>query len=86
MDIADNCSCIAGIPSIHGHRRQLLLHCRHTVHPWTSPTIAPALPAYRPSMDIADNCSCIAGIPSIHGHKKAPQSGAKSAWNYRSFN
>jgi hypothetical protein len=28
------CSCVVGIPSIHGHRRQLLLHCRHTDHPW----------------------------------------------------
>jgi hypothetical protein len=46
-------------------RRQLLLHCRHTGHPWPAsncsciagipaihgpPAIAPALPAYRSSM------------------------------------
>ncbi len=54
-----NCSCIAGIPSIHGSMPaiapalqafrpsmdqclQLLLHCRHSVHPWTSKTSAPA--------------------------------------------
>jgi len=42
----------AGIPSIHGHRRKMLLHFRHTVHPWTSPENAPAFPAYRPSRDI----------------------------------
>ena len=32
-------SCVVGIQSIHGHMpttaRQLLLRCRHTVHPWT---------------------------------------------------
>src|SRR5690606_33941350 len=30
----------------------LLFRCRHAVHPWTSPTTAPALSAYSPSMDI----------------------------------
>ncbi len=38
--------------AIRGHRRQLLLQCRHTDHPWPSPEIAPAFPAYRPSMAI----------------------------------
>jgi len=36
MDIAGICSCNSGIPSIHGHRRNLLLQFRHSVHPWTS--------------------------------------------------
>jgi len=29
---------------------QLLLHGWHTGHPWPSPAIAPALPAYRPTL------------------------------------
>src|SRR6476660_7626069 len=56
-------------------RRKMLLHFRHTVRPWTSPKIAPAFSAYRPSLDIAENCSCIFGIPSIPGHKKSPPCG-----------
>ena len=32
MAIACNCSCIAGIPAIHGHRLHLLLHCRQSAH------------------------------------------------------
>jgi hypothetical protein len=39
--IAGNCSCISGIPAIHGHkksriaaaRRKMLPHCRHFRHP-----------------------------------------------------
>src|SRR5258708_39553340 len=34
--------------------RKLLLHFRHTDHPWPSP----------------EKCSCVFGIPTIHGHKK----------------
>ena len=63
----------AGIPSIHGHSRKLLLHFRPTWM-WEVPAGAGSAggPAYRPSMDTAGNCSCISGIPSIHGHKKSP--------------
>jgi hypothetical protein len=54
---------MAWVPS-HGHRLQLLLHCRHTGHPWPSPAIAPALQAYRPSMAIKNPGACTPG-PSI---------------------
>ena len=39
---------------------------RHTVHPWTSPAIAPALPAYRPSMDIKKTRCAFAHRVFIH--------------------
>jgi len=34
MAIAENCSCIFGVPTIHGHRRKMLLHFRRTGRPW----------------------------------------------------
>jgi hypothetical protein len=75
MAIACNCSCIVSLSrwrervgvawvahAIHGHRLQLLLHCRHTGHPWPSPAIAPALQAYRPSMAIKNPGACTPGL------------------------
>jgi hypothetical protein len=33
----------------------------------SAPEIAPAFPAFRPSMARAGKCSCISGISAIHG-------------------
>src|SRR5690606_18618785 len=38
--------------------RAVVLRCRHTGHPWHTPTTAPALSAYRPSMAITIRPPC----------------------------
>jgi hypothetical protein len=52
--------------AVYGVSRKLLLHFRHTCHPWVEevaplrhpPEIAPAFPAYRPSMAIKKSPAC----------------------------
>jgi hypothetical protein len=38
---AGKCSCISGMPAIHGARRKILLHFRHAGHPWPAKKARP---------------------------------------------
>jgi hypothetical protein len=66
MAIAGNCSCIAGIPTIHGWNPHGMGAMRSMAIAGNCSCIA-GIPTIH---GIADNCSCVVGIPSIHGHKK----------------
>jgi hypothetical protein len=52
MAVAGKCSCISGIRAIHGVAGKMLLHFRHSGHPWRRRKNAPAFPAFGPSMAV----------------------------------